>query len=81
MTLDEAVRADPGRMSGTPCFRGTRLPVRQLCDWLADGVSLDDFVRESGNDRDAAAAVLRAAGLSLCSGSAIRPAERPNVDA
>ena len=42
MTLEEAVWIDPGRMSGTPCFRGTRLPVQQLFDWLADGVPLDE---------------------------------------
>ena len=43
MTLDEAVWVDPGSMSGVPCFRGGRLPVRQLFDLLADGVPLDDF--------------------------------------
>ena len=30
MTLEQAVWADPGRMSGAPCFRGSRLPVRSL---------------------------------------------------
>ena len=38
MTLEQAVWVDPGRMSGVPCFRGSRLPVQQLFDWLADGV-------------------------------------------
>ena len=66
MTLDQAVWVDPARMSGTPCFRGSRLPVQQLFDWLADGVSLDEFVREFQIDRDAAIAVLRYAGSSIC---------------
>lgn len=66
MTLDQAVWVDPERMSGVPCFRGSRLPVQQLFDWLADGVSLDDFVSEFQIDRNAATAVLRAAGSSLC---------------
>ena len=35
---------DPGRMNGVPRFRGSRLPVQKLFDWLADGVSLEDFV-------------------------------------
>ena len=61
MTLEEAVWVDPGRMSGTPCFRDSRLPVQQLFDWLADGVSLDEFVDEFRIDRRAAEAVLRAA--------------------
>ncbi|MDE0422966.1 MAG: DUF433 domain-containing protein, partial [Gammaproteobacteria bacterium] len=46
MTLEEVVWVDPARMSGTPCFRGTRLPIQQLFDWLADGVPLDEFVRD-----------------------------------
>ena len=66
MTLDQAVWVDPERMSGTPCFRGSRLPVQQLFDWLADGVSLDEFVREFQIERDAAIAVLRYASRSIC---------------
>ena len=65
MTLDQAVWVDPERMSGTPCFCGSRLPVQQLFDWLADGVSLDEFVREFQIDRDAAVAVLRYASRSI----------------
>ena len=61
MTLDEAVWVDPGRMSGVPCFQGSRLPVQQLFDWLADGVSLDEFIDDFQIDRAAAEAVLRAA--------------------
>ena len=30
MTLEEAVWVDPDRMSGAPCFRGSRLPVQQV---------------------------------------------------
>ena len=65
MTLEEAVWVDPDRMSGAPCFRGSRLPVQHLFDWLADGVPLDDFVGEFRIDRRAAEAVLRAAGAQL----------------
>lgn len=61
MTVDEAVWVDPGRMSGAPCFRGSRLPVQQFFDWLADGVPLDEFVEDFRIDRRAAEAVLRAA--------------------
>ncbi len=79
MTLEQAVWVDPGRMSGVPCFRGSRLPVQQLFDWMADGVSLEDFVREFQIDREAAAAVLRAAGHSLCASKAIPPDQRPTA--
>lgn len=66
MTVDDAVWADPDRMSGALCFRGSRLPVQQLFDWLADGVSLDEFIEDFRIDRAAAEAVLRTAGADLC---------------
>jgi uncharacterized protein (DUF433 family) len=42
--LEEVVWVDPDRMSGTPCFRGTRVPVEMLIDHLAAGFSLDEFL-------------------------------------
>jgi uncharacterized protein (DUF433 family) len=42
--LDEAIWTSPGRMSGTPCFRGTRVPVRSLIDFLEAGESIDQFL-------------------------------------
>ncbi len=66
MTLEDAVWVDPNRMSGAPCFRGSRLPVQQLFDWLADGVPLDEFVEDFRIDRAAAEVVLRTAGAELC---------------
>ena len=74
MTLDQAVWVDSARMSGTPCFRGSRLPVQQLFDWLADGESLDEFVREFQINRTAAVAVLRYASRSICA----RPTSLPS---
>ena len=65
MTLEQAVWVDPGRMSGAPCFRGSRLPVQQLFDWLADGVSLDEFIEDFQIGGAAAEAVLGSAGSEL----------------
>jgi len=31
-------------MSGTPCFAGTRVPVRTLFDYLEAGDPLDEFL-------------------------------------
>lgn len=31
-------------MSGQPCFRGTRIPVKMLLEHLAAGFSLDEFL-------------------------------------
>jgi uncharacterized protein (DUF433 family) len=42
--LEEVVWVDAGRMSGVPCFRGTRIPVQMLIDHLAGGFSLDEFL-------------------------------------
>ena len=42
--LDEVVWVDPDRLSGAPCFRGTRIPIQMLIDHLAGGFSLDEFL-------------------------------------
>ena len=74
MTLEEVVWVDPARMSGTPCFRGTRLPIQQLFDWLADGVPLDEFVRDFEIDPRAAAAVLRVGSAAAKTAATQNPA-------
>jgi uncharacterized protein (DUF433 family) len=42
--LDQAVWVNPQRMSGTPCFRGTRVPVQSLIDFLEGGETIDRFL-------------------------------------
>ena len=37
---------DPDVMSGTPCFRGTRVPFKNLIDYLEGGHSLGEFLRQ-----------------------------------
>jgi uncharacterized protein (DUF433 family) len=54
------VVSNPGILGGTPVFRGTRLPVQTLFDYLADGLSLDYFLETfEGVTREQAKAVLR----------------------
>jgi uncharacterized protein (DUF433 family) len=54
------VVSDPGILGGRPVFRGTRLPVQSLFDYLADGLSLDYFLETFPSvTRGHAAAVLR----------------------
>jgi len=43
--LDEAIWVSPLRLSGTPCFRGSRVPVQSLIDLLEGGESIDDFLK------------------------------------
>jgi len=42
--LDRVVWIDPDRMSGAPCFAGTRVPVQMLLDHLKHGDTIDDFL-------------------------------------
>lgn len=35
---------NPQRMSGAPCFYGTRVPVQTLFDYVEAGDTIDDFL-------------------------------------
>ena len=49
-------------MGGTPCFAGTRVPVKNLFDYLSAGRSLDDFLEGFPTvTREQATAVLEVA--------------------
>jgi uncharacterized protein (DUF433 family) len=41
---DNAILCDPDILSGTPCFAGTRVPVRILFEYLESNESLDTFL-------------------------------------
>ncbi len=38
------ITTSPDRLSGTPVFAGTRVPVQTLIEYLEAGDSLDDFL-------------------------------------
>ena len=38
------ISINPERVSGTPCFAGTRVPVQDLWDYLGGGESLESFL-------------------------------------
>ncbi len=44
VVLREVTWKDPKRVGGTLCFRGTRVPVQNLSDYLKGGHSLDRFL-------------------------------------
>lgn len=57
---DGLIVSNPDILGGTPVFKGTRVPVRILFEYLADGLSLDYFLETFPSvTRDQAAAVLR----------------------
>jgi uncharacterized protein (DUF433 family) len=39
------ITVDPGILSGTPVFRGTRVPVQTLIDYILDGETFETFLR------------------------------------
>lgn len=43
---DQVIVRDPDVMSGTPCFRGTRVPFKNLIDYLEGGHSLSEFLQQ-----------------------------------
>lgn len=38
--------SDPDRLGGTPVFVGTRVPIKNLFDYLAAGDPLDEFLAD-----------------------------------
>ena len=41
---ESVIVTDPEILGGTPCFRGTRVPVDSLIDYLEAGDTLDEFL-------------------------------------
>ena len=37
--------SDPNIMGGTPVFRGTRVPIQTLIEYLEAGQSTEDFIK------------------------------------
>ena len=46
MDIKSIVHIDPAILSGTPVFRGTRVPVQSLVDYLEAGDTIDEFLRQ-----------------------------------
>lgn len=42
--VTQAITRDPETMHGVPVFRGTRVPVQNLFDYLEGGDTLEDFL-------------------------------------
>jgi uncharacterized protein (DUF433 family) len=41
---DNYIEVDPEKLGGTPVFRGTRAPIRNLFDYLEGGDDLETFL-------------------------------------
>lgn len=63
---DPLITTSPGRLSGTPVFAGTRVPVQTLIDYLEAGDPLDAFLESFPSvSREHAIAILELAKSSL----------------
>lgn len=60
------IEINPDKMSGSPVFAGTRVPIKNLFDYLEGGDSLEDFLEGFPPvTRQQAVAVLEMAERSL----------------
>ena len=46
MNLNAIIISDPEILNGTPVFKGTRVPVKNLFDYLEAGDSVDKFLED-----------------------------------
>jgi uncharacterized protein (DUF433 family) len=64
---------NPGRLSGAPCFAGTRVPIRNLFDYIESNYSLDEFLADfDGVTREQVMAV-----IDLASGGLLAELPKP----
>ena len=60
------VHSDPEILGGTPVFVGTRVPLRNLIDYIEHGYSLDEFLDDFPSvSREQVVAALEAAHEAL----------------
>jgi uncharacterized protein (DUF433 family) len=69
------IAVDPEIMGGTPCFAGTRVPMKTLFDLLEKGRSLDHFVEHFPTVEPAQAVAV----LHLAKQHVLSPASVPAV--
>jgi len=60
------ITVDQEIMSGTPVFKGTRVPIQTLFDYLMDGCELAEFIDNFPSvSQEAALAILAYAGSQV----------------
>ena len=63
---DQFVHSDPEILGGTPVFNGTRVPFRNLIDYLEGDESIEDFLEAFPTvKREQAIAVIEAGKLKM----------------
>ena len=58
--MDKVINIDPEILGGTPVFNGTRVPIKNLFDYLEGGESIETFLDDfEGVTREQVLWVLR----------------------
>ena len=66
--MSEVIQIDPEIMGGCPTFRGTRVPIQTLFDYVEGGDTLDEFLDDFDTVlKEQAVAVLEIAGKVVSS--------------
>ena len=69
MNVKDLIEVNPHKMSGTPVFKGTRVPIKNLFDYLEGGDRLEVFLEDFPTvTPEQASGVLELAGERLLSG-------------
>jgi len=67
---DDIITRDPEILGGTPVFRGSRVPVEILFEWLGTGENLDEFLDNYPTvSREQAVTLLERAKAGIVGGS------------
>ncbi len=70
LSTTTVIHSDPDILGGTPVFQGTRVPLRNLIDYLEGGYSLEEFLDAFPSvSREQAIAALEAAHEALSGGA------------
>ena len=71
MDRADLITIDPEILGGTPVFKGTRVPIRTLFEYLENDYSLEEFLECFPSvSRDLARQVLERSGQALLSTAA-----------
>ena len=46
MNYQNYIEITPGKRSGKPCIKDTRISVYDVLDWLAQGMTTDDILKD-----------------------------------
>ncbi len=46
MDLEQRITVEPGKRGGQPCIRGMRITVRDVLEYLAGGMTVDQLLED-----------------------------------